>query len=382
MKNKQYLAIVSIFLCFICGCEKASTIDSLSLKAQNIIFFIGDGMGVAQVSATSIRNSGADCYLTMEKMPITGLVKTHSAENLITDSAAAGTALASGYKTRNGMINVTPDSLKVQTIVQASQLAGKKTGVIATASITHATPAAMASHVYARGNQQAIAAQLLENKVQVLLGGGLRYFIADSAQGGIRADERNLVEEARNAGYTFVRSADELDAADSDYVLGLFALNALSGEAQEPSLAEMTQKALGLLDKNGNGFFLMVEGSQIDWEGHDNDAAGVYAQTLQFDAAVKVALDFAEKDGNTLVIVTADHETGGMAINGGQLDGEELRIAWTTGGHTGIMVPVFAYGSGCAKFSGVYDNTRIPLLFAEAFGIENFPRVLQEKYKL
>lgn len=189
------------------------------------------------------------------------------------------------------------------------------TGLVATSTITHATPAAFAAHVKERRDEATIASQLLENRVNVLMGGGKRFFLPQSEAGSKRQDERDLIAEAEKVGYSFVQTKEELKASAGDYLLGLFQLGALTTHPPEPSLAEITAKAIELLSRNEKGFFLMAEGSQIDWAGHANDPDETIRQTLLFDEAVKVALDFAVKDKHTLVIATADHETGGMGIN-------------------------------------------------------------------
>jgi len=339
------------------------------------VFLIGDGMGLAQIAAARISAFGADGRLYMERMPVTGLMNTHSANRLITDSGASATALATGHKTNNGMISVSPDGKKLLTILEDYRDRGMATGLVATSTITHATPAAFAAHVKSRGDEATIASQLLENKVNVLLGGGKMFFLSQSESGSERQDERDLIAEAKKIGYSFVQTKEELKVAKVDYLLGLFQLGALTTNPPEPSLAELTQKAIKLLSPNRKGFFLMVEGSQIDWACHDNDADNTIRQTLLFDEAVKVALDFAVKDKHTLVVITADHECGGMGINNGSLDGKSLSIGWTTKGHTGVPVPIYAFGPGAERFMGLHDNTEVPRIFAELLGIEPFPKM-------
>lgn len=312
---------------------------------RNIIFLIGDGMGTAQIAAARIRAHGAGGWLAMDRMPVVGHVKTYSADQLVTDSAAAGT------------------------IMEAAHRKGLATGLVVTATLTHATPAVFAAHLPNRYDEAAVAPQLLNAGVDVLLGGGRSYFLPDSRPGGLRQDGRDLITEAVKSGYRYVDTKQALDAVKSGKLLGLFADGALSTEAPEPSLADLTQRALVLLAQRRQGFFVMIEGSQIDWGGHRNDPVQTVRQTLLFDAAVQAAVEFARHDGHTLVVVTADHETGGMAINGGRLDGSEVEIAWTTNHHSGVDVPVFAFGPHAIDFTGTLDNTDIPQRMARRLGL-------------
>ena len=348
---------------------------STKKKVKNIIFMIGDGMGVSQVDAARIRAAGAEGRLNMERMPVTGLAKTHSESHLITDSAAAGTALASGIKTTNGAIGVTSKGEPYATLLEAARDRGMATGLVATSTITHATPASFGSHVKSRKGEAEVAEQLLKNRINVLFGGGKQFFVPQTVAGSKRKDDRDLYAEARSSGYFITETADDLDKARGAYVLGLFQMKELTTFSPEPSLAELTLKAIELLKTGKDGFFLMVEGSQIDWGNHDNKEDNSIRQTLLFDQAVYVALDFALKNKETLVVVTADHESGGMAINEGSLDGKEMEIAWTTKEHTGVQVPVYAFGPKALLFTGVLDDTQIPAKMAGILKIEPFPRI-------
>ena len=360
------------------GIFQQNSNESPEKVVQNIIFFIGDGMGVTHVTTTSIAVNGPDSSLRMEQMQYTGFIKTHSANSLVTDSGAAGTALATGVKTNNGMIAVNPEGKHLTTILEACKKTGMSTGLVATSQISHATPASMGAHVPDRGNQQKIAEQLVENKVDVMLGGGLAYFLPQSHEKSARKDDKDMLAVAKAAGYTIVQSREELLEVEENYVLGVFADQGLTTQPPEPSLAEMTKKAISILSRNEKGFYLMVEGSQIDWAAHDNNQENVIRQTILFDEAIGVAMDFAKEHGNTLIVVTADHETGGMGLNDGWLSGRDLKTGWTTGGHTGSMVPLFACGPQGALFVGVNDNTYIPQTFAKILHIQEFPHVVVE----
>jgi alkaline phosphatase len=355
-------------------------------KVSNIIFCIGDGMGLGQIELARMKAVGPDGVLYMERMPVVGFTRTYSADALVTDSAAAGAALASGVKTNNGMLGMAPDGTCYQTILEAAKAKGLATGLVVTSAITHATPAAFASHVTSRQMQNKIAEQLVENKVNVLLGGGRKFFLPKSDIHSGRKDEKDLINVAKRAGYTYVQTAEELKSAQGPYLLGLFQLGPLTTKSPEPTLAQLTAKAIEVLNhtekmlfSSKKGFFLMVEGSQIDWACHDNDANSTLRQTLLFDEAVKVAIEFALKDKRTLVVVTADHETGGLTITGGDLKCNDLDVSWSTGGHSAMAVPIYAFGPKADIFAGTYDNTEVPKKFARLLGIKSFPKAVSDE---
>jgi alkaline phosphatase len=344
---------------------------------KNIIFCIGDGMGLGQVCLARMKGAGVDGKLNMERLPVVGLVRTHSFNKLVTDSAAAGTAMATGFKTNNRMVAMNPEGKKYLTILEAAKNKGMATGLVVTSAISHATPACFGAHVKSRKNKAKIAEGLLENKINVMFGGGRRHFLPKSDPNSKREDERDLISEAKKAGYSYIKSAEELKSACGPFLLGLFQVKGLTTRAPEPSLAELTEKAIEILSKERKGFFLMVEGSQIDWACHDNDAGDAVRQTLLFDEAVKLAIDFALKDKRTIVVVAADHETGGMIVKGGDLQCKKLDVNWSTKGHSGLPVPVYAFGPGAEIFGGVYDNTEVPKKFAELLKIKSFPRMIE-----
>ena len=365
MKIKNLIVLLA-------ACGLVFALEPAGSTVRNVILCIGDGMGLAQVSAARIRVLGALGRLTMESMPITAVVTTCSADKLITDSGAAATALATGYKTRNGMIAVAPDNTKLRTILEACQAKGLSAGLVATSSITHATPAAFGSHSSSRGDEAGIAGQLLGNRIDDLLAGGRMFFLPDTITGSSRSDHRNLIDEATAAGYQYLSNRRELDQATAGRFLGLFQTGELTGDSLEPTLAEMTAAAIRTLRQDKDGFFLMVEGSQIDWGGHSNDIDAVIQEVVQFDAAVKACLEFASDDGHTLVVVTADHETGGLSIIAGFLNGDSLRVGWQSTDHTATQVPLYAYGPQAVRFTGALDNTDIPKKIALILGIPGF----------
>jgi alkaline phosphatase len=384
-KALTIISLILVVLTFTGICRAKTTLNYPDGKEniKNIIFCIGDGMGLGQTTLARMKTAGPDGMLCIERMPVIGLVRTHSANALRTDSAAAGTALASGVKTNNKMLGMTADGKKYQTILEAAKAKGMRTGLVATSAITHATPASFGAHVESRRMENEIAEQLIANKIHVLLGGGRQHFLPKSDAHSKRNDKTDLIKQAKKAGYCYVQNAEELKNARGPYLLGLFQTGPLTTRPPEPTLAELTEKAIEVLDRKdkkplnkNKGFFLMVEGSQIDGACHDNDVDNTVRQVLCFDEAVKSAIEFALKDGQTLVVATADHETGGLTINGGSLKGDNLDVHWSTKGHSCLPVPLYAFGPNADMFSGVYDNTEVPKKFAQLLGIKSFPKVM------
>lgn len=394
-------------------------------KVKNVIFMIPDGFSAAY--ATNYRwYKGKESLL--DSM-LVGMQRTYSANSEVTDSAAAATAMATGVKTNNGMISISPEGKKLKTILETAKENGKATGLVVTAAVTHATPAAFASHVKARTDQVHIAPQLLKHEVDVMLGGGKKYF-PDS-----------LLQEAKAKGYEYVDTKGQLtNVEQANKLIGLFAEEGLAPELErkltkQPSLAEMSEKAIDVLKKDQDGFFLMIEGSQIDWAGHVHDAPWAMKDTEAFEAALQKVLEFAKKEKNTLVVVVGDHDTGGMSVGGYDtydaniellrsvtatgkfmvsklnanrsnikevvkqyanldlLDEEEKNIraagkpeialneviskralvGWTSFQHTGTDVPLYAFGPSANLFLGLHNNTDLPQLMAKAMNISFSP---------
>ncbi|MBN1338452.1 MAG: alkaline phosphatase [Bacteroidales bacterium] len=344
------------------GCTQQE--KAVEKKPKNIILLIGDGMGLAQVHAAMTVNHNR---LNMERCPFIGLSKTWSASDYVTDSGAGGTAIATGSKTRNGSVSVDTAGKPLKTILEYSEENGLATGLTVTCEVTHATPAVFTAHNISRNDHEGIAVDILKSGMDVFIGGGRDYF-------NNRKDSADLVKDLRDAGYEVCITLDQVKASGSAKIAGLLYEKKPPRihEGREGLLESATLKALEILSLNTDGFFLMVEGSQIDWGGHDNDQEYIVEETLEFDRVVGIALDFAEKNGETLVIVTADHETGGMTINNGNYETGEVETAFTSGDHTGVMVPVFAYGPGAGMFSGIYENTAIFDKMIQAFGFEIF----------
>jgi alkaline phosphatase len=282
-------------------------------RPHNVILMIPDGFGPASVTMARMA-TGAP--LALDEF-LTGSVGTRSTDHYVTDSAAGATAYSAGIKTYNGAIAMDDDRQPVGTILQGARDRGMRTALVTTTRLTHATPASFAAHVTYRGMEEEIAAQMMDNRVDLLLGGGLGFFRPEPE--GRRTDGRDLVAEASAAGYYIVQTTDQLATVRTLPLLGLFASDHLAYEidrhrTDQPSLAEMTRRALELLDGHPQGFFIMIEGGRIDHAGHANDAPAHLHDILAYDDAVRVALAFARADGRTLVVSAADHETGGLSI--------------------------------------------------------------------
>jgi alkaline phosphatase len=328
-------------------------------KPVNLILFIGDGMGVAQVYA-SMTVSGDD--MTFPFFPVTGFSRTHSANSYSTDSAAGGTALATGEKTNNRMISVRPDSTVLVTLLEHAKAGGRSTGIICTSSLTDATPASFAAHTPLRYNYRSIAGQYVNGAADIFIGGGRNYFTAETDSTGHRDESENIVTGLTDKGYDVVYTLEDFVDSESDRIAGLMSPEDMPRifEGRDPQyLATATRKAIEVLSRNSKGFILLIEGSEVDDAGHSNDTGMLTQEILDMDRAVEVAYDYARQKNNTLIVVTADHETGGMSITGGDLARREVTGAFSITHHSGVMVPVFAFGPGSESFTGVHDNTEL-----------------------
>jgi alkaline phosphatase len=326
----------------------AAAVFAENAVPKNIILFIGDGMGLSQVTAARI----AKGTLEMERCPVAGFVTTWSDGALVTDSAAAATAMSTGVKTSNGALGVTPDGQPLKNVVEYAEENGKSTGVAVACALTHATPAGFIVHVPSRKLDVEIAEQIAASGVDVLFGGGRDHFTSPGKPCLPELQKKMPVvftaEEFRQLG-TPEQAAALLYPGQPPYAA-----------QRDVSLKELTQKAIQILSQDPDGFFLMVEGSQIDWAAHQNDGTNVVSEVVDFDEAVGAGLDFAEQNGETLVIITADHETGGFAVLGGSLkDQTVIKTGFVHGGHTASMVPLLAFGPGSETFRGIRDNTDI-----------------------
>ena len=326
-------------------------------KVKNIIFMIGDGMGLEQLSTAWIVNN-RHMNIT-DNFPYVGLQWTYSASKLVTDSAAAGTALFTGSKTNNGMLAMSPDGQPLETLPEYARSKGWKTGMSVVCRICDATPAAYAAHHVNRDSLYSITSQMVDCGLDFISGGGLKWWEN-------RPDGRDLTAEVKAKGYTFVTDIESLKAVEEGPVIALTAYTELP-----PALDRGTEhqeavlKALELLDDNKKGFFLMVEGSCIDDWCHANKVGFAVEEILDFDRTVGAVLEWAAKDGETLVIVTADHSTGAMTLLGGNVEGQSVAVNYANTGHNGVALPVYAWGPGAEKFVGIYENAELSQMIKE-----------------
>ncbi len=320
-------------------------------KAKNIILLIGDGMGIAQMYAAWTVNHQ---MLNMVTCPFTGMSITFSIDDYITDSAAGATALSTGQKTKNGYLGVDSTGKNLKTILEFAEDHDLATGLVSTSAITHATPAGFIAHQSGRDDYEEIATDFLKTDIDVFIGGGADHFKS-------RKDHRDLTKELAAKGYQLAFSIEEAKAVEKGKLAAWTAPvhNVYHSEGRGEMLPIASQTAINILSKNKNGFFLMIEGSMIDWANHANNEKNMIEETIDFDNAVGVALDFAKKDGNTLVIIIADHESGGLTLTGGNLKNNTVKTEFSTRFHTSIPVPVYAFGPGAEIFTGVYQNTAV-----------------------
>ena len=362
MTYKYMIYLVLLVTSFSCKSQTAK--EKVLPKAKNVILLIGDGTGLSQISSAFYFKKTRPNYARFKHI---GLINTSSSREDITDSAAGATAFASGIKTYNGAVGVADDSTEVKTLVEIVSRRHIKTGVISTSSIQHATPASFYAHAINRGLYEDIAADIVVSDIDFFAGGGTKFF-------NKRKDGKNLLEELKAKGFEIDTTALGDFAGIKQYSkMGyLLAENHMDPVAKGRGdfLPKATELGIQFLNKDADNsnFFVMIEGSQIDWGGHANDAEYLISELIDFDDAIGKALDFAEKDGNTLVIVTADHETGGFTLAStlkktedgkSYSDYNEITGTFSTNGHSATLIPVFAYGPGSEAFSGVYENTEI-----------------------
>ncbi|MDR3134335.1 MAG: alkaline phosphatase [Prevotellaceae bacterium] len=404
MKQKLFLAVALI------GCIVFSACTSSAPHPKYVFLFIGDGMGLAHVTLTEdyiaakngVHGSGS---VSFTQFPITGLVTTYSANTLVTCSSAAATALSTGHKTNNNMMGIAPDSIThFASLTYPLHRAGYKIGVATSVSIDHATPGAFYATSLSRSNYYEIATQAASTGFDFFAGSGFIY------PKGKNKDQADIYEQLETAGYRIVRGPEGAAqlAGDAGKIVLVQAESekehrrlpyAIDRKEGDLTLPQITQAAIKTL-YNPDGFFALIEGGQIDWAAHANDGAAVIHETIDFSEAVKIAMDFyRQHPDETLILVTADHETGGLslgrdgkyAVHPLAFDGQQRSLeseptdekavfvqeinsnafcAWPTKGHTGTMVPVYAIGAGSERFSGKLDNTDIPKRIAELMGVE------------
>ena len=359
---------------------------------KNIIVMIPDGMsidGLALARWYKSYNPAAGTIdpavsLHMDELA-SGLIrnwwKTGDKIGGIVDSAPAATAMASGIKTNDKFVGVTDQSVPVANIIEAANLIGKSTGIIGTSNIQHATLAAYSSHYNARSQYGIIGEQQAHNNMDVVLGGGSQYLVYNN---------RNVIDDIKSMDYQYITTKQELASITSGKVWGMFAPDAMAYDFDraenapaQPSLADMTKKAIELLNQNKNGFFLMVEGSKIDWTAHANDPIGLITDILAFDAAVKVALDFAKASQNTMLLIMSDHGTGGITIGNRDTQDSSAPLPYDSSGILSFIEPLSKAkltGEGIvAKFDE--ERTNIKKVMADWYGISDLTHEEEEVIK-
>ena len=359
--SKIILTLAGLFLLFSCSHQRSENDDSATIqkenKAPNIILLIGDGMGLSQLSA--IYYFGEKEEPSFERFTHIGLINTSSSSHKITDSGAGATAFSTGKRTFNGAIGVGPDSVPLANIPELLFAKGYLSGLIATCQITHATPAAFFAHYPDRNNELILASQLHRSPIHFIAAAGYGYFIQETA---------NYLDSLRDKGFIVDTSQIKVpdDIRPTDRLIFLTEKNTVPkvSEGRGDFSTSAFEAAISYFQKAERSFFLMIEGSQIDWGGHDNDADYLISEMLDFEKVVEAALDFAEKDGNTVVVVTSDHEAGGFTLGANEKDTsysshDNIVATFSTTGHSASLVPVMAFGPGAERFAGIYNNTDI-----------------------
>jgi len=357
MKNQySFLIVLCVIFISLTLVSYSTKVEKLAVKnPPNIILLIGDGMGLSQVSSAYFFQVAEPAF---SKFPVVGLIKTSSSSHKITDSAAGATAFACGVKTYNGAIGLDSNERSIPNITEGLAKRGYASGLVATSSFTHATPASFFAHVSSRSKAEKIALQLCNSKVCFVAGGGKKYIT--------HRKEKNI----KNILPNLAKHGFEVDTSDVTFskILNpkkkyLYALaddgmpSMLDGRGA--FLTTATVKAIDFLEAQKQPFFLMVEGSQIDWGGHAKDADYLIEEVKDFNTTLEAVFAYAKKQGNTLVVVTADHETGGFTLASDDGDYNKIKPRFSTGGHSATLIPVFAYGPDAETFGGIYENTAI-----------------------
>ena len=358
------IAMLALLFAVSACCNNGGVADKEPEKpvATNIIYMIGDGTALPQVYSTMMATGQ---NLAFVKFPYTGIVITKSVNKEITDSAAGGTALACGKKTNNSMVGMDADSVPIPSILEVMHDNGKSTGLVVTSYVTHATPASFYAKVPKRKMYEVIAEQMMDcDKLDVAIGGGRKHF-------NNREDGRDLLAEMRNKGWTVYDTLASIDTNCTRYAVIANDNHLPKAMERGDFLPEGVKTALATLSKNKNGFFLMVEGSQIDFGAHANDSLWMVNETVDFSNAINVALEFAKADGHTLVVVTADHETGGLTMVDPEGKYSNVNFKYSTNSHSCLPVMVYAYGPGAEQFTGWMDNTEIIGKMFKAANVED-----------
>ena len=368
-----------LFLFLVLACLSLNGVEAKSPKNEkvnNIIFMIGDGMGLGHVSMLQLE--GKYQPTAFDRAQNIALIKTYSVNNRVTDSAAAGTALATGHKTNNSTLGQLPDGTPLESITTKAKNKNYGTGIVVTCYVQHATPAAFYANVESRSDNDGICDDFTKRDYDVMFGGGLRYF-----KQYYEKRNKDYNKELAALGYSLHTDLSKLGSIPSEgKVLGLFAdgdLPAATSGKRDGYLANATQKALDILTNNAKknknkGFVLMVEGSKIDGESHSRNPQGILAETRDFAAAVDVAMNYADTHPGTLVVVTADHETGGMSIPSNKTDftlpESGIGYAFGTSSQTATMVPVYLYGACADSINGIMENSELGQKLQEILGVK------------
>lgn len=321
-------------------------------QPRNVIFIVGDGMGVAQVYSSIV--SQGDNNSAFLRFPITGFSRTYSNNRYTTDSGAGGSALMTGHKVDNYHIAFGPAGEYYPSfLVKAKQMFGKAAGFVVTCSVLDATPAATYAHAANRKSFDTISLQMAQCGFEVMIGGDKNHFLPANRHDGLAP-----LDTLKSRGYEMAYNTLDLMKAKGRRICGLLTPDSPAKAMDRGRMLTMgSLKAIETLNVSDHGFCLMIEGSQIDWACHNNDSAYLVAEMADFEDMLNAVLDFAKQDGSTLVVVTADHETSGLSLLDGNIANRQNRFTWATGNHSGLMVPVFAYGPGAERFSGIHQNT-------------------------
>jgi len=360
--KKLLFIILSISIITASCTNEVNKSENRGNKAKNVILLIGDGMSVTHLYAAMTVSENP---LNIESFKYTGLQKTYSASDYITDSGAAGTAIANGKKTKNGHISCDSLGNHYKSILKYAEDAGLSTGLVSTSSILHATPAAFIANNISRNKYEEIALDFLKTDIDLFIGGGKKDFED-------REDGLNLIDSLKSKEYQVTTAINDINMTDYQK-FAVFTAKKHNPEYRNgrgDMLPNATEKAIEVLNQNEKGFFMMVEGSQIDWGGDDNDIDYILTELFDFDRPGGNALEFAKKDGETLVIVTSDHETGGLTLTGGDVNERKIEVNFSTDYHTADMVPVFAFGPGAENFMGIYENTDVFHKMIQSLGLE------------
>lgn len=321
-----------------------------NVPVSNVILMIGDGMGLHHLSAAWAANRGR---LFMENCPVTGISKTWCADRLVTDSAASGTAMATGTKTLYHRVAVCPEGNKLDSLIDKAADMGKSTGVIVTCELNDATPAAFCANNEKRSDSYGIIGDYPRSRADFIVGGGSKYFTQ-------RPDGRDIFKEMSAQGYRVAHTWEEAAALPAGKMLAVVAPGNLPPPGERGDiLRQATLKALETLSRNPRGFFLMVEGSNIDKAAHHGKLAQMMEEIFDFDRTAGAVLNWAARHPGTLVVITADHNTGAFALTGGNREKGEITAQFASGNHDGVTVPVYAFGAGSSAFTGIYENTDI-----------------------